>query len=175
MFIIVIRQFKQYSVWCPQKSTFFYHAWIFKSIFGIDLFIHMKAILVWLKMGSDSKVHVANMGPTCVLSVPDGLYVGPMNIASRQAKKHTLGRGPIESLGPIRHPNMTALFQMRCLTGYTYKCQNNTFSEHHWSPHITQIPNTSNLHWDWYLKMFLHISKNRPCTKRTCDLVIEDK
>ena len=31
----------------------------------------------------DSKVHGANMGPTWVLSAPDGPYVGPMNLANR--------------------------------------------------------------------------------------------
>ena len=31
----------------------------------------------------DSKVHGANMGPTWVLSAPDGLHVGPMNLAIR--------------------------------------------------------------------------------------------
>ena len=31
----------------------------------------------------DSKVHVANMGPTWVLSDPDGPHVGPMNLAIR--------------------------------------------------------------------------------------------
>ena len=30
-----------------------------------------------------SKVHGANMGPTWVLSAPDGLHVGPMNLALR--------------------------------------------------------------------------------------------
>ena len=29
----------------------------------------------------DSKIHGANTGPTWVLSVPDGPYVGPMNLA----------------------------------------------------------------------------------------------
>ena len=29
----------------------------------------------------DSKVHGANMGPTWVLSAPDGPHVGPRNIA----------------------------------------------------------------------------------------------
>ena len=32
----------------------------------------------------DSKVHGANMGPTWVLSVPDGPHVGPMNLAIRE-------------------------------------------------------------------------------------------
>ena len=31
----------------------------------------------------DSKVHGANMGPTWVLSAPDGPYVGPMYLAIR--------------------------------------------------------------------------------------------
>ena len=30
----------------------------------------------------DSKVDVANMGPTRVLSVPNGPYVGPMNLSA---------------------------------------------------------------------------------------------
>ena len=32
----------------------------------------------------DSKVHGANMGPTCVLSAPDGPHVGPINLAIRE-------------------------------------------------------------------------------------------
>ena len=35
--------------------------------------------------GPDSKVHGANMGPTWVLSAPDGPHVGPMNVAIRGA------------------------------------------------------------------------------------------
>ena len=31
----------------------------------------------------DSKVHGANMGPTWVLTAPDGPHVGPMNLAIR--------------------------------------------------------------------------------------------
>ena len=31
----------------------------------------------------DSKVHGANMGPTWVLSLPDGPHVGPMNLIIR--------------------------------------------------------------------------------------------
>ena len=32
----------------------------------------------------DSKAHGANMGPTWVLSAPDGPHVGPMNLAIRE-------------------------------------------------------------------------------------------
>ena len=35
----------------------------------------------WQALIPDSKVHGANMGPTCVLSAPDGPHVGPMNLA----------------------------------------------------------------------------------------------
>ena len=39
----------------------------------------------------DSKVHEANMGPTWVLSAPDGPHVGPINLAIREAQwRHTL-------------------------------------------------------------------------------------
>ena len=33
----------------------------------------------------DSKIHGANMGPTWILSAPDGPYVGPMNLAIKGA------------------------------------------------------------------------------------------
>ena len=40
----------------------------------------------------DNKGHMANMGPTWVLSAPDGLHVGPMNLAIRGlASKMTSG------------------------------------------------------------------------------------
>ena len=37
----------------------------------------------------DSKVHGVNMGPTWVLSAPDGPHVGPMNLAMRVYTTHT--------------------------------------------------------------------------------------
>ena len=36
----------------------------------------------------DGKVHGVNMGPTWVLSVPDGPHVGPMNLAIRDTLHH---------------------------------------------------------------------------------------
>ena len=43
----------------------------------------------------DSKVHGANMGPTWVLSAPDGPHVGPVNLAiSLYIKISTLGLCP---------------------------------------------------------------------------------
>ena len=38
----------------------------------------------------DSKVHGANMGPTWVLSAPDGPHVGPMNLAIRLNYRSTI-------------------------------------------------------------------------------------
>ena len=35
----------------------------------------------------DSKVYGANMGPTWVLSAPDGPHVGPMNLATRESSE----------------------------------------------------------------------------------------
>ena len=37
-----------------------------------------------METNADSKVHGANMGPTWVLSAPDGTHVGPMNLAVRE-------------------------------------------------------------------------------------------
>ena len=39
----------------------------------------------WKHPNPDSKVHGANMGPTWVLSAPDGPHVGPVNLAIREA------------------------------------------------------------------------------------------
>ena len=39
----------------------------------------------------DSKVHVANMGPTWVLSAPDGPHVGPMDLAIRDVMWDAVG------------------------------------------------------------------------------------
>ena len=49
----------------------------FKSVIGI--------IIYYMVRYPDSKVHGANMGPTWVLSAPDGPHVGPMNLAIRVA------------------------------------------------------------------------------------------
>ena len=38
----------------------------------------------------DNKVHGANMGPTWVLSAPDGPHVGPINLAIRAAFGHEM-------------------------------------------------------------------------------------
>ena len=37
----------------------------------------------------DSKLHVAHMGPTWVLSAPGGPHVGPMNLAIRVSSQYS--------------------------------------------------------------------------------------
>ena len=44
---------------------------------------HALCHVVFQKTYPDSKVHAANMGPTWVLSAPDGPHVGPMNLVTR--------------------------------------------------------------------------------------------
>ena len=57
--------------------------------------------------GPDSKVRGANMGPTWLLSVPDGPHVGPMNFAIRGITQqvHTypavLGMLSVYSVGEV--------------------------------------------------------------------------
>ena len=46
---------------------------------------HLYKFLSFLAVFTDSKVHGANMGPTWVLSAPDGPHVGPLNLAIRAA------------------------------------------------------------------------------------------
>ena len=41
------------------------------------------------RVGPDSKIHGAKMGPTWVLSTPDGPHVGPMNLAIRGTPSST--------------------------------------------------------------------------------------
>ena len=41
----------------------------------------------------DSEVHGANMGPTWVLSAPDGPHVGPVNLAIGVVNTNVLGDG----------------------------------------------------------------------------------
>ena len=48
-----------------------------------QLFLLLYQCLSWSWRFPDSKIHGANMGPTWVLSAPDGPHVGPMNLAIR--------------------------------------------------------------------------------------------
>ena len=54
-------------------------------LFDIELYCSATIPLLSSSIFPDSKVHGANMGPTWVLSAPDGPHVGPMNLAIRVA------------------------------------------------------------------------------------------
>ena len=58
---------------------------------GKGLLPHQHQAITWTKpdLFPDSKVHGANMGPTWVMSAPDGPHVSPMNLAIRVANWNT--------------------------------------------------------------------------------------
>ena len=66
----------------------------------------------------DSKVHGANMGPTWVLSAPDGPHVGPMNLAIREdidSTKYWERKNHHGNINPI-----PTLLSVICSTKYAY-------------------------------------------------------
>ena len=59
-----------------------------ENMANIQPYLHHRILMTFVgkvRPGTyaDSKVHGANMGPTWVLSAPDGSHVGPMNLAIR--------------------------------------------------------------------------------------------
>ena len=61
----------------------------FWYIMDQNLWLHQH--LAYLHLTPDSKVHGANMGPTWVLSAPDGPHIGPMNFVIRDPIPFHLG------------------------------------------------------------------------------------
>ena len=55
-------------------------------------------------LSPDSKVHGANMGPTWVLSAPDGPHVGPINLAIRVLieQKHDFCKEQCDTVTPLK-------------------------------------------------------------------------
>ena len=49
----------------------------------VENITRLTSCFFFLLITPDSEVHGANMGPSCVLSAPDGPHVGPMNLAIR--------------------------------------------------------------------------------------------
>ena len=50
-----------------------------------EIYFVTLGILCWINTIPDNQIHGANMGPTWVLSAPDGPLVGPTNLAIRDA------------------------------------------------------------------------------------------
>ena len=55
---------------------------------GQILFLLGISMTVRQDLNPDNKVHGTNMGPTWVLSAPDGPHVGPINLAIREFSRH---------------------------------------------------------------------------------------
>ena len=66
----------------------------------------------------ESKVHGANMGPTWVLSAPDGPHVGPMNLAISRIEAasgwHHPGSNPLRPRGSCKWPSLE-IFMCVCV------------------------------------------------------------
>ena len=62
-----------------------------KIYFSIMFVVTVFKIRTICHANPDNKVHGANMGPTWVLSTPDGPHVGPMNLAFREDLENWLG------------------------------------------------------------------------------------
>ena len=70
---IVYPPFSFYCRWLCSRCWSVFYQYILHSSNGLGPIIHCP----------DSKVHGSNMGPTWVLSAPDGPHVGPMNLDIR--------------------------------------------------------------------------------------------
>ena len=53
------------------------------NFYGFMWYFYQHILAYVTSSNPDSKVHGFNMGPTWVLSAPDGPHVGPMNLAIR--------------------------------------------------------------------------------------------
>ena len=93
------------KAWCPMGNKPFTEFWelSYHAKFNFSSVVSLRVVFVTvpdtsrfsvknhqiyvlhrlLQDNPDSKVHGANMGPTWVLSAPDGPHFGPMNIAIR--------------------------------------------------------------------------------------------
>ena len=81
-----IRTFNRHLTSSPQRRTMGYQLWVFCKWWpwynGIALCMYHMPNASKYSI-PDGKVHGAKMGPTWVLSAPDGPHVGPMNLAIR--------------------------------------------------------------------------------------------
>ena len=113
----------------------------------------------------DNKIHGANMGPTWVLSAPDGPHVGPMNLAIREGSLPVSSllqwHNMESSLMGIHHHDCWAHFSMRATLVIPEMPQGGTLiysplpciMMHQWSLLLGGC--MGNKHWvgsyEWYL------------------------
>ena len=113
--------------------------------------------IVWVANIPDSKIHGANMGPTWVLSAPDGSHVGPMNLAI--SGKHATCQVKIKSHTTKWHliydtPNIYENIQQYIVQRGTdnMQCRYLTIAETSCSLFTGVKPRL----WYWYLDLALH-------------------
>ena len=79
-------------LWRTQNTRWYTNGTYF-SVFSLAYAYRFSSIYNTLSIARkypDSKVHGANMGPTWVLSAPDGPHIGPMNLVVRVYIQSTL-------------------------------------------------------------------------------------
>ena len=128
-----------------------------------NLFLPKTNIQWHLKIYPDSKIHGANMGPTWVLSAPDGPHVGPMNLAIRVAAEN----GVCEMVAnhvlrqwfprlPLCDPVVVWSQGTECVKWF----------EMDWMPGLHVKLTACMIHQKHHLPCYLH-SKNK-CLSQTC-------
>ena len=87
-----------------------------KWSFIVTFFLFRVLLICSVEYHPDSKVHRANMGPTWVLSAPDGPHVGPINLAIRtESSSRTLNDG-LKQTSPNWQAILSIIFTLRDVT-----------------------------------------------------------
>ena len=102
------------------------HQWFPMAQIGIIAIVHLTSNIKE-ETTPDNKIHGANMGPTWVLSVPDGRHVGPTNLTIRECVSYLCTRHPT----PTHHPILVNFLMVfgRCrdnltaVTNVEYRCR----------------------------------------------------
>ena len=101
----------------------------------------------------DSKDHGANMGPTWVLSAPDGPHVGPMKLAIR------VGLPVPVNAGPSATTLLTVGFILHKYVPYVFWFQQSSYlipplrGDRNIDKYLTEIPHTATLLPVWALHL----------------------
>ena len=90
---------------------------IFGSVYSWVTQFSVTLVMFWcIYENPDSKVHGAKMGPTWILSAPDGPHVGPMNLANGEAYRGPVGeRECLRKDIHMRCPLIRVPLVLRCL------------------------------------------------------------
>ena len=81
-----------------------------RHIYECQRYYYRSGPLTSWKSNPDNKVHGANMGPTWVLSAPDGPHVGPMNLAIWGISVRDATKVPVASYSKEKFRTYFALY-----------------------------------------------------------------